>query len=459
MPTDADVLQALRAVQDPDLHRDIVSLGFVKNLKISGGRVAFTVELTTPACPVKDQLKAEAEKVVKALKGVTEVAVEMTADVRPRPGPPTAVLPGVRHLVAIASGKGGVGKSTTSANLAVALARTGARVGLMDADVYGPSIPGMFGATERPAMTPEQRLLPLERQGVKLVSMGLLMDEKTPVIWRGPIATQMIRNFLGAVEWGELDYLLVDLPPGTGDVQLSLVQGAPLTGAVIVTTPQEVALGVAKRGLKIFEQTNVPILGVVENMSGFVCTHCGTRTAIFKEGGGRVAARELGLAFLGAVPLDPETVLAGDSGEPVVTRRPDSPAGKAFRAVAGELVRQVAMAAAAQVQGAPKPAKIEPLGKTGMRITWDDGHVSPYGYRDLRLACPCAGCVDEFTGAKRLDPATVPADVHALTSGTVGRYALNIRWSDGHDGGIYTFARLRAMCACSACRGEAAAVR
>ena len=445
MSAEADVLQALRAVQDPDLHQDIVTLGFVKDVRISGGEVSFTIDLTTPACPVKEQLKEEAEKRVRALPGVSKVSVTMTATVRARPGPAAPLLPGVKHLIAIASGKGGVGKSTTTSNLAVALARTGASVGIMDADVYGPSIPVMFGAAEKPAMNEKQQLVPLVRHGVKLISMGLIADERTPVIWRGPIATQMVRQLLSAVEWGTLDYLLVDLPPGTGDVQLTLVQGAPLTGAVIVMTPQEVALGVAKRGLGLFAQTQVPILGVVENMSGFECPKCHAVTAIFKQGGGRAAAKELGLPFLGAVPLDPETVLGGDLGEPVVTRSPDAPAAKAFRAVAGELARQVAIAAAGMAEATARPQKIEPVGKTGVRIAWDDGKESAHGYRDLRLACPCAACVDEFTGAKRLDPASVPQDVHALTTGTVGRYALSFRWSDGHDSGIYTYARLRSL--------------
>ncbi len=457
MPTEADVLDALRAVQDPDLHRDIVSLGFVKDLKVSGGGVSFTIELTTPACPVKDQLKAEAERRVRALPGVKTVSVAMTANVRGREGPPAPILTGVKHLIAIASGKGGVGKSTTSSNLAVALAATGASVGILDADLYGPSIPVMFGATGRPAMNAKQQIVPLASQGVKLMSMGLIADQNTPVIWRGPIATQMIRNFLGAVDWGILDYLLIDLPPGTGDVQLSLVQGAPLTGAVIVMTPQEVALGVAKRGLKLFEQTQVPILGVIENMSGFTCSHCGKTTAIFKQGGGKAAAQELGFPFLGSIPLDPEAVLGGDAGEPVVTRSPDSPAAKAFRAAAGELARQVAIVAAGMAEVKSRPQTIEPMGATGLRIVWDDGHVSTYGYRNLRLACPCAACIDEFTGEKRLDPKTVPADAHALTTGTIGRYALNFRWSDGHDSGIYTYARLRALCECPQCRGAAAA--
>ena len=457
MPSDADVLNALKAVQDPDLHRDIVSLGFVKDLKTSGGDVAFTIELTTPACPVKEQLKGEAEKRVRALSGVKTVSIQMTANVRGRPGPAAPILTGVKNLIAIASGKGGVGKSTTTTNLAAALARAGASVGILDADVYGPSIPTMFGATERPAMNDKQQMIPLQRQGIKLMSMGFLADASTPVIWRGPIATQLIRQFLGSVDWGILDYLLVDLPPGTGDVQLTLVQTAPLTGAVIVMTPQEVALGVAKRGLKLFQQTNVPILGVVENMSGFECPKCGETTAIFKQGGGKAAAKELGLPFLGSVPLDPETVLGGDAGEPVVTRSPEAPAARAFRQVAGELARQAAIVSAGMAEATSRPETIEPLGPAALKITWDDAHVSTYAYRSLRLACPCALCVDEWTGARRLDPASVPGDVHAVSSGTIGRYALNFRWSDGHDSGIYTYGRLRSLCECPACRKTAAA--
>src|SRR5437867_3734439 len=311
-----DILHALRVVQDPDLHKDIVALGFVKNLRVTGGTVAFDIELTTPACPVKDRLRDEASRAVEALPGVERVEIKMTAQV-----PKSVVSPAeggmrlVKNAVAVASGKGGVGKSTVAIHLALALSQSGARVGLMDADIYGPSVPTMLGGDAPPEMSGGQ-IRPAEKSGLKFVSMGLFTGRETPVIWRGPMATKMIQQFLGQVDWGDLDYLIIDLPPGTGDVQLTLTQSAPLVGAVIVTTPQEVAVEVTLRGRRMFEQVQVPILGIVENMSTFICPHCGQGTEIFRRGGGQRAAAELGVPFLGEVPLHPAIAAAGDSGQP-----------------------------------------------------------------------------------------------------------------------------------------------
>ncbi len=284
--SESDVLEKLKAVQDPDLNRDIVSLGFVKNVKVCAPTISFDIELTTPACPVKDRLKAEAEAAVSQLPGVDTVNVNMTSRVRSAQGMGAVELEGVKNIVAVASGKGGVGKSTVAANLAVALAQTGASVGLCDADVYGPSQPTMFGVETQPRADENRRLLPIESHGVQLMSMGFLATKETPVIWRGPMAAKLIQQFLAGVAWGELDYLIVDLPPGTGDVQLTLTQSVSLTGAVIVTTPQNVALEIAEKGLRMFQQVNVPVLGVVENMSYFECPHCSERTPVFSEGGG-----------------------------------------------------------------------------------------------------------------------------------------------------------------------------
>ncbi|MBM3984582.1 MAG: Mrp/NBP35 family ATP-binding protein, partial [Planctomycetes bacterium] len=298
------VLSALRAVQDPDLHRDVVSLGFVKDLGIDAGRVAFRLDLTTPACPVKDQLKAEAERVVRAVPGVTAVEVTLTASVR-SPRPAGSVLPGVRNTIAVASGKGGVGKSTVAANLALALADSGAAVGLLDADIYGPSMPTMFGTSARPQPAGEKSIHPIYAQGLKLMSIGFLIDPDQPMVWRGPMVHGALSQFLEQVEWGTLDYLVVDMPPGTGDAQLTLTQRAPLAGAVIVTTPQEVSLVDARKGLKMFEQVKVPVLGIVENMAFFTCDGCGKEHDLFRRGGGRRTAEALGVPFLGEVPLEP----------------------------------------------------------------------------------------------------------------------------------------------------------
>jgi ATP-binding protein involved in chromosome partitioning len=329
------VLDALRGVRDPDLHRDIVDLGFVKDLRIDGGKVAFTIELTTPACPVREQMEGQARQLVAALPGVGDVQVRMTAQVRAGAGGGTvAEIAGVKNMVAVASGKGGVGKSTVAVNLALALQQDGARVGLLDADIYGPSIPIMLGTHAAPPGMQDNRLLPVERLGLKLMSIGFLAGPEAPVVWRGPMVHKMVSQFLSAVVWGELDYLVVDLPPGTGDAQLTLTQAAPLSGAVIVTTPQDVALEDVYRGIRMFEQVKVPILGIVENMSFFACAHCGHREEIFAHGGGRRAAEKYGVPFLGEIPILPAIRAAGDRGVPIVAAEPQSPAAEAFRAVA-----------------------------------------------------------------------------------------------------------------------------
>lgn len=352
-------------------------------------------------------------------------------------------LAGVKHIVAVASGKGGVGKSTVSANLAYALKERGFRVGLMDADIYGPSQPGMLGAGgDKASITADQKLTPVSRHGIDFISIGLLMDEDTPVIWRAPIAMKMIMQFIGAVEWGERDYLLIDLPPGTGDVQLTLAQQASLTGAVIVTTPQDVALGVAKKGLKMFEQVNVPVLGVVENMSGFTCKHCGETTAIFKEGGGKAMAARLEVPFLGSIPLDPEIMMSGDQGVPVVQSARESVPAKAFLAVAERLQEEIARLKAG---GRMEPVNMEMADDGVLSIEWPDGHVSRHSAYNLRLACTCANCIDEDSGRKILDSARVPLDISIQEIKPVGRYGLSIAFSDQHSTGIYTFDHLRAI--------------
>jgi len=352
------ILDALRVVQDPDLHRDIVSLGFVKDIRIQGGRVALKVELTTPACPVKDLLKDQAVAVVSALPGVESVDVEMTATVRgeTRTGP---LIPGVKNVVAVASGKGGVGKSTLACNLAVALAQTGARVGLLDADIYGPSVPLMMGATEDPGFDGKM-LSPVACHGVQIMSIGFFLEDGKAVVWRGPMIGKALNQFLGEVDWGELDYLIVDLPPGTGDAPMSLAQLIPLTGVVVVMTPQDVAQQIANKSILMFrmlEQSTgrpIPILGVVENMSGFVCPTCGTETPLFSQGGGVRAAERLGVPFLGAVPLDPTICLAGDAGRPAILVAPDSIQAGAFRRIAGQVAARVSTVTLADVTGAPE---------------------------------------------------------------------------------------------------------
>ena len=338
------VLGALKAVKDPDLQQDVVTLGFVKDLKIATGNVSFSLELTTPACPVKDQLKAEAERAVASLPGVQSVDVRMTFQVTTKQNQQARTLiPDVRNTIAVASGKGGVGKSTVAANLAVALMKFGAKVGLMDADVYGPSIPILMGASEPPQVT-QNRIIPPVTQGVKMISMGYFLPKNEAVIWRGPMLHKMIQQFLGEVEWGELDYLVIDLPPGTGDIQLSLCQTIPLTGAVIVSTPQDLALEVASKAIAMFKKLNTPILGVVENMSYYVCSHCGERDEIFGHGGARRASAELGFPFLGEIPLNPAIRTSSDGGTPAVLMGENTPYGKAFLDIASATAAQISIA-------------------------------------------------------------------------------------------------------------------
>jgi ATP-binding protein involved in chromosome partitioning len=346
--SDKEILGALSKIQDPDLHKDIVSLGFVQNIKVSGSDVALDIVLTTPACPVKDQMRDEAVRLLKALPGVENVNVNMTSNVTRGGAPPREdLIPLVKNTIAISSGKGGVGKSTVSATLAVALTRMGAKVGLMDADIYGPNIPIIMGTGKPPAQE-GQKLLPAENHGVKLMSMGFLVPEDQAIVWRGPMIHGAIQQFLRDVEWGELDYLLVDLPPGTGDAQLSISQLIPLTGAIIVTTPQEVALHDARKGLAMFQKVNVPMIGVIENMSYFLCPHCRERTEIFSHGGGRKAAEKLGIPFLGEIPIDPTVRAGGDSGIPILLTQPDSPTAEAFLKIAQAAAAQISIQNASQ---------------------------------------------------------------------------------------------------------------
>jgi ATP-binding protein involved in chromosome partitioning len=347
-----NVLDALKVVRDPDLHQDIVALNFVKDVKITGRDVVLTIELTTPACPVRDEMKAASVRALKeTIDGIGAVHVEMTSRVTVHENrQKEAILPGVRNTIAVASGKGGVGKSTVAVNMAVALAKEGARVGLVDADIYGPSIPLMMGIRGRPEVR-QQRLVPMENWGVKVMSIGFLVDPMQAVIWRGPMASGAVKQFMSDVEWGELDYLLFDLPPGTGDIQLTLVQTIPLTGAVIVTTPQDISLADARKGFKMFEKVNVPILGIVENMSYFVCSHCGQRENIFDNGGGRRAAEELGVPFLGEIPLYTNIRVAGDVGKPVVVDENAPRQAEIISGIARNLAAQISIRNAKSPEG------------------------------------------------------------------------------------------------------------
>lgn len=338
------VLEALTQVMDPDLHRNIVSLGFIKNMQIQGGEVSFTLELTTPACPVKEQLKQQSMDVVAAIPGVTKVQVQLTAQVRATQHKvATDLLPAVKNVIAVASGKGGVGKSTTAVNLAVALSQSGASVGILDADIYGPSLPRMLNIAGKPAQSEATgKLLPPVAHGMKVMSMGFFMEEDTPVVWRGPMVGMAVEQLLRDVDWGELDYLVIDLPPGTGDAQLTLTQKVPITGVIIVSTPQDVALSDVKKGINMFKKVDVPILGIIENMSYFLCPSCGHRSEIFSHGGALREAVAAGMNFLGHIPLDTTICENADAGTPIVVALPDSPQTAVYRQIAAKVAAQVA---------------------------------------------------------------------------------------------------------------------
>ncbi|MBL8695473.1 MAG: iron-sulfur cluster carrier protein ApbC [Planctomycetes bacterium] len=352
-PTKEQVIEALRNVIEPDLHKDLVTLNMVKNVAACGGVARITIELTTPACPLKKKIEDDTRSAVMAVPGMKEVNVEFTANVTSRMGVDRPALKGLKNVLAITSGKGGVGKSTCTVNLAVALAQMGARVGLLDCDVYGPDIPTMLGLKDKPEGTADRKFKPLERYGVKSMSIGYLVEEDAPIVWRGPMLHKVIEQFLKDVDWGEIDYLLVDMPPGTGDAQLSLSQLVPLTGAVIVTTPQDVALVDVKKAIAMFGQVKVGVLGIVENMSGYTCSHCGHLEPIFGEGGAEKLAVKYNVPVLGKVPLDPKVRVGGDRGAPIVVADPSSPQAAAFREIAGKLGQIVAVRNATPAGGLP----------------------------------------------------------------------------------------------------------
>lgn len=342
------VIDALSKVDDPDLHKDLVSLNMVKDIKIEGNNIYVVIELTTPACPLKDKIKSDCiEAIKKEIPSAEKIEIEMSSKVHTHSNEvKDAILPGVKNTIAIASGKGGVGKSTVAVNLAVALSMQGARVGLIDADIYGPSIPLMFGIKEKPKIFQDPltgKMTPLENYGVKLISIGFFLDDGAPVIWRGPMASGAIKQFMSDVEWGDLDYLIFDLPPGTGDIQLTLVQTIPLTGAVIVTTPQDVSLIDARKGLKMFERVNVPVLGIVENMSYFIAPDTQKRYDIFGSGGGEKLAEELSVPFLGGIPIDSRIREGGDNGKPIVNTFPESEHSKQIIDISKNLAAQISI--------------------------------------------------------------------------------------------------------------------
>ncbi|MGZ3460323.1 MAG: Mrp/NBP35 family ATP-binding protein [Archangium sp.] len=355
--SERDILAAMSKVMDPELHIDLVKAGMVKDIRVDGDKAKLKIELTTPACPLKGKIQADAEAALKQVPGLKSFDIEWGAQVRSAPAGMAqgqAMLPQVKNVILVGAGKGGVGKSTVSVNLAAALAREGAKVGLLDADFYGPSVPLMTGITERPTSPDGKTLLPMEKHGLKVMSIGFLVEADQALIWRGPMLHGALMQLVRDVRWGELDYLILDLPPGTGDVALSLSQSVRAAGAVLVTTPQDVALADVVRAKQMFDKVHIPVLGIVENMSTFVCPHCLKTTEIFHHGGGRRAAEMFGISFLGEIPLVLSVRQGGDAGRPVVVSNPDSPEALAFMTMA----RNIAGRVSAETARAPAPAPV-----------------------------------------------------------------------------------------------------
>lgn len=470
LPSKELILEGLKAVIDPDFQKNIVELGFVENLEIEpSGHVSFDLVLTTPACPVKEQFVAQCKQIIQGL-GATSVDVRLSAKVRrsTQEFSGDSLITQVHNIIGVASGKGGVGKSTVTTNLAMALSLSGARVGILDADIYGPSMGIMFDITEDPLVHEDRTLTPVTaRGGIRIVSMSMFADAGKATIWRGPMASQMIQNFLHRVHWGELDYLFIDFPPGTGDIQLTLTQSCPLSGAVVVTTPQDVALADCRKGLAMFDAVNVPVLGIVENMSFFICDQCDKHHHIFRSGGGERIANQLGVPLLGKVPLEPAVADCGDLGQPVVLRHPNSVSSQVLNGAAGQIAAALSRISEegqglgtfaltweeipqeappaplpSPTESTPRPLKISrtPSGRLG--ISWSNQAFLEFPLRKLRQKCPCASCVDEWSGEVMLDPESVPEDIAIEKIQSVGRYAIGIHWSDGHRSGIYTYERL-----------------
>lgn len=431
MPTQEQVLDAMRHIIDPDLGKDIVSLGFIKNLAIEGGTVSFTVELTTPACPVKERFRTECEAAVSALPGVESVRVEMSAMApKARQGPGIDTLKEVGAVIAISSCKGGVGKSTVAALLARAIQREGHAVGLLDVDIYGPSLPTLMKAQKPEIFMKDNILKPVEVDGLKTMSLGYLMGDR-PAVMRGPMVSNYTMQILRQTDWGKLDYLLIDMPPGTGDIQLTLVQQAALDGAIIVTTPHSLSLVDVARGILMFETVNVPVLGIVENMAHFTCNGCGKQHAIFGSSTASLQDR-FGLPILASLPLM--------DGVSDASGREAGASIEAFQELADQLHREVGKR---RMQGDERPVvSVEP-GR--VCVTWPDASETRIANKVLRVSCQCALCVNEFSGQPILDAATIPESISVEGVQPLGNYAVAITWSDGHSSGIFSWDHFRKM--------------
>jgi len=428
----SQVLDAMRHIMDPDLHQDIVSLGFVKNLTIEEDRVSFDIELTTPACPVKDRFRRQAQEAVSALPGVAEVNVRMTAAKKQSPMEALqegSTLKDVGTVIAISSCKGGVGKSTVAAHIALEIAQRGYRVGLLDADLYGPSIPTLFGIgpSENVEANSDKQLIPLERLGLKLMSFGFILKD-SPAVMRGPMVSQYLMQILHHTAWGELDYLFIDMPPGTGDIQLTLTQSVPLDGAVIVTTRQALSLVDVARGILMFEKVKVPMLGLIENMSYVACEHCEGKNYVFGEGQSSSLQSRFGLENLAEIPIERQLNTAIHSYAPL----------SHFVDAADGVIRAVGKHGRLQSQVPDISRDLD-----AVTLTWPNGSRTTLGFKALRGSCSCALCIDEMTGEQRLDEGSIPENIAPEEITPLGHYAFSVRWSDGHASSIYAYDRFR----------------
>jgi ATP-binding protein involved in chromosome partitioning len=474
--TKTQVLEELRRVKGPDLEGNIVDLGLVSEILIKDERVYFSITVPPERAHELEPLRQAAEKVVKEIPGVAGVTAVLTAETRgggrppagagrpnvvehPRvqqaraaqaaPGGPrsqpgagrqTVGVPGVKHLVAVASGKGGVGKSTTAVNLALGFRAIGLKVGILDADIYGPSQPRLLGLSGRPQVVSGNRMMPMQGYGLQVMSMGFLVDEGTPIIWRGPMVVSALNQMLREVAWGELDVMVIDMPPGTGDVQLTMAQQVPLSGAIIVSTPQDLALIDARKGLNMFRRVDVPVLGIIENMSYFICPKCGERSDIFGHGGAETEAEKLGIPFLGAVPLHMEIRSRSDSGQPVVATNPDSPHAQIYRDIAAKAWTELESARGARIN--PPNLELSP-DRDALKVTFEDGESYELTAEMLRVMSPSA----EVQGHSPDQRVTVARKRHVKISDLrpVGNYAVRIVFDDGHDTGLYTWTYLRTL--------------
>ena len=439
----AYILSHLKKIVYPKAAKDIVHLGWVKHLRYCDGIVSIDLEVPLESEEYRQQVKQQCLEVLRQIPEIREAHVHLL------PHQPSSVklkrqnLKGVKLSLAVASGKGGVGKSTIAVHLASYFAKEGWKTGLLDCDIYGPSIPKMLGLEgEEPKMTQEGKILPLSLQGLKVLSVGLLTGPDAPLIWRGPMVTQVIRKLLHQVEWGELDLLVLDLPPGTGDIQLTLCQSLPLSGAVIVSTPQDMSFAISRKALRMFERLDVPVLGILENMSHYPCSHCGYQAKVFGHASIEKVAQAMGIPYLGAIPLDKELARLGDQGKTLWEAKEEGEAKKALLQAASclkEKLEEKQKREEEWKQSRNYVAQVRLPTPTEIEILWGNGESSRFSALDLRLACPCAHCVDEWTGEPYLSEKDVPLDIEVKEVHTLGNYALQFVWSDGHRTGIYTF--------------------